>query len=83
MPIAILETLTAQSVFLQKLSSFIKISWNISWVVGDRPAERRANSWFSHDVIKIKKQGIINPFEILVSLVIRASEDLSFRKFSV
>ena len=36
---------------------------------------------FSHDVIKIKKQGIINPFEILVSLVIRTSEDLSFCKF--
>ena len=32
---------------------------------------------------KLKKQGIINPFEILVSLVIRASEDLSFCKFSV
>ena len=40
-------------------------------------------SWFSHNVIKIKKQGIINPFEILVSLVIRTSEDLSFGKFSV
>ena len=40
-------------------------------------------SWFSHDVIKIKKQGIINPFDILVSLVIRASEDLSFCKFVV
>ena len=26
--VAILETLEAQSVFLQKLSSFIKISWN-------------------------------------------------------
>ena len=32
---------------------------------------------------KLKKQGIINPFEILVSLVIRTSEDLSFCKFSV
>ena len=40
-------------------------------------------SLFSYDVIKVKKQGIINPFEILVSLVIKASEDLSFCKFSV
>ena len=40
-------------------------------------------SWFSHDVIKIRKQGIINPFEILVPLVTRTSEDLTFCKFSV
>jgi len=40
-------------------------------------------SSFPHDVIKIKKQGIINLFEILLLLVIRASEDSSFCKFSV
>ena len=39
---------------------------------------KRVNSWFSHDVIKIEKRGIINPFQRLVSLVIRTSEYLSF-----
>ena len=44
MPVAILETLkTAQSVFLQKLSSL-----NIPWVVGDTPAESRANRNFGN-----------------------------------
>ena len=40
-------------------------------------------SWFHITSSKLKKQGIINPFEILVLLVIRTSEDLSFETFSV
>ena len=37
----------------------------------------------SRDVVQIKKYGIINPFEILVKLIIITAEDLSFYKLSV
>ena len=54
------------------------ISLLVSIVRSSSESRKFKTTWFLRDVIKIKKQEIINPFETLVQLVIRTAEDLSF-----
>ena len=56
------------------------ISLLVSIVRSSSESRKFKTTWFLRDVIKIKKQEIINPFETLVQLVIRTAEDLSFLK---
>ena len=57
------------------------ISLLVSIVRSSSESRKFKTTWFLRDVIEIKKQEIINPFETLVQLVIRTAED--FQIFSL